>query len=153
MIVYRIVKNADRVSDLSGMGAYRDGGRWNSERTYALYTSENSSLALLENLVYFDEEDAPRKLYIMFIELKVAPQLIYILPNEEYPDDWMHAASLKSKLLGDRLMNEKEYLGFKVKSRINSFEYNYILNPLFHGYYDMVKVISVEELIVDPRLT
>ncbi|WP_414649653.1 RES domain-containing protein, partial [Chitinophaga sp.] len=38
MIVYRIVKTAERAQDLSGKGAYLAGGRWNSTGTFMLYT-------------------------------------------------------------------------------------------------------------------
>jgi RES domain-containing protein len=53
MVVFRIVKSLNRAKDLSGMGAFKNGGRWNSKGTYMLYTSINSSLAYLETLVHF----------------------------------------------------------------------------------------------------
>jgi RES domain-containing protein len=59
MLVYRIVKNRARVNDLSGTGAFMNGGRWNYEGTYALYTSEYRSLALLETLVHTEDEELP----------------------------------------------------------------------------------------------
>ena len=70
MHVYRIVKSEKRTTDLSGMGAFKAGGRWNEKGTYALYTSENSSLAFLENLVHFDLEETPEDLYILEIKIK-----------------------------------------------------------------------------------
>jgi RES domain-containing protein len=70
MHVYRIVKSEKRTADLSGMGAFKAGGRWNEKGTYVLYTSENSSLAFLENLVHFDLEETPEDLYILEIKVK-----------------------------------------------------------------------------------
>ena len=63
------VKAKKRTTDLSGTGAYNAGGRWNSSGVYALYTSENRSLASLEVLVHVDEGELPPDLYVMTIEI------------------------------------------------------------------------------------
>jgi RES domain-containing protein len=42
MIVYRLAK-AKYSNDLSGKGAEKTGGRWNSKGTALLYTSESQS--------------------------------------------------------------------------------------------------------------
>ena len=151
MIVYRIAKSKKRAADLSGMGAYKEGGRWNNAGTYMLYTSENSSLAYLESLVHFDKTLMPPQLYIMQMEIEDSSP-IYSLPDADYPVDWMKPGWLKNQELGDRWMSEKRYLGIKVRSTINSFEYNYLLNPLFTKYNDLLKIISVTEIDVDDRL-
>ena len=49
-------------------------------------------------------------------------------------------------------MNEKKFLGIKVRSAINSAEFNYLLNPLFPGFYDLVRVADVIEIKFDERL-
>jgi RES domain-containing protein len=152
MLIYRIAKSERRIRDISGMGAFKEGGRWNNPGTYMLYTSENSSLAYLENLVHFEPENAPPNLYIMCIELKVKEALIYTLPDRAYPKNWQQIGSLDSKALGDQLMNELKFVAIRVKSAVNTLEYNYLLNPLFPGYHDLVKISVVEKLIVDARL-
>jgi RES domain-containing protein len=151
MFVYRIVKSKNRTKDLSGAGAFRVGGRWNSKGTYMLYTSENSSLAYLEILVHFDETDYPPRLYIVKIEVDdKAP--MYALKDSEYPSDWMQLEMLANKMLGDQWMAEKKFLCFKVRSAINSVEYNYLLNPLFPRFYDLVRIVDVIEIKPDERL-
>ncbi len=152
MIVYRIAKSKTRTTDLSGMGAYKQGGRWNNPGTYMLYTSQNSSLAYLENLVHFDADNVPPNLFIMSIELKATAGLIYTLPDDMYPKNWMQIGNPANKNLGDELMTAKQYLAIIVRSAINAQEYNYLLNPLFPGYHDIVKVKSINELDVDVRL-
>jgi RES domain-containing protein len=151
MDLYRIVKTFERASDLSGTGSFNVGGRWNSKGTYMLYTSENSSLAYLESLVHFDVENLPSRLFIMHLQL-VENIDIYTLPDKEYPADWIRIGSVKNQLLGNKIMNDKKYIGFKVRSAINTFEYNILLNPLFPRYYDYLKVKSVTEIRVDERL-
>jgi RES domain-containing protein len=69
MKVFRIVQDKRRTSDLSGIGAFRSGGRWNSKGTYMLYCSENSSLAFLESLVHFDKILIPPQLFISELEI------------------------------------------------------------------------------------
>ncbi|MCX2477411.1 RES family NAD+ phosphorylase [Pedobacter sp. MC2016-05] len=151
MHVYRIVKSEKRIKDLSGMGAFRAGGRWNDKGTYVLYTSENSSLAFLENLVHFDMEEIPQDLYI--IEMSVTNEdLIYLIPDSDYPKDWLNTDNLACKILGDQLFSEHKLLGIKVKSAVNRSEYNILLDPLFPGYNDLVKIIDVIKIPVDRRL-
>src|SRR5678815_4844372 len=116
-----------------------------------LYTSENSSLALLENLVHFDKTIFPPQLYIMQLELDdTAP--VHELPNADYPPDWLTNGLIANQQMGDKWMSENEYTGIKVKSAVNSFEFNYLLNPLFPNFQSLVLVTQVRELDTDGRL-
>jgi RES domain-containing protein len=151
MKLFRVVQDRDRARDLSGMGAFRWGGRCNSKGVYMLYTSENSSLALLETLVHFDEGDIPPQLYITEIETPDNVP-IYTLEDAEYNKDWMKLSLLENQNQGDRKMGEKKFLGIKVRSAINPVEYNCLLNPLFPRYQNLVKIISINEIKVDDRL-
>ena len=54
--------------------------------------------------------------------------------------------------LGDQWMAEKKFLAIKIKSAINNFECNYLLNPLFPRFHDLVKIIDVVEIKTDERL-
>lgn len=151
MFVYRIVKSKARANDLSGIGAYKFGGRWNSKGTYMLYTSENSSLAYLESLVHFDDLEYPPSLFILKIEMDdKAP--VYQLSAKEYPTNWKQPELLKNKALGDEQMLAKKHLAIKVKSAINELEYNYLLNPLFPTFNKLVQIKEVTEIIIDSRL-
>ncbi|MEP6611426.1 MAG: RES family NAD+ phosphorylase [Mucilaginibacter sp.] len=150
MKVYRVVKSLKRVKDLSGMGAFKNGGRWNSKGTYMLYTSINSSLAYLENLVHFDT-DVPTNLHIAEIEL-ADDSMIYQLPDDKYPRDWQSKDNLANKVLGDKWMLDKKFLGIKIRSAINPSEYNILLNPLFSGYHNKLIIISTQTIPVDSRL-
>lgn len=151
MYVYRLVKARNRTTDLSGTGAFLAGGRWNSKGTYMLYTSENSSLALLETLVHVDPADLPPNLFLMKIE--VAPDLpIHILPDEAYPSNWLLTDLLANKRLGDALMQEKKWGAIRIRSAVNTTEYNILLNPLFPHFHDKVHVIEATEIRLDERL-
>jgi len=151
MKLYRIVKNNTRTGDLSGTGAFRLGGRWNSKGTYMLYTSENSSLAYLESLVHFDKTLMPPKLFIIELEIDDSSP-IYDFPFTDYPTDWMKHGLKANQILGDQWMAERKYFGIKVKSAVNVLEHNYLLNPLFPRYNDLMHLDSVTEINVDDRL-
>jgi len=140
-----------RTQDLSGTGAFRAGGRWNDKGTYMLYTSENSSLALLENLVHFDEQEMPDDLFIIQINIKDA-KLIYELPDSDYPKNWLNTDNLASKILGNQLFKEHKFLGIKVRSAVNQAEFNILLDPLYPRYHDLVTVNRVLSFPVDRRL-
>lgn len=139
-----------RASDLSGTGAFHDGGRWNSPGIYALYTSENAALALLEVMVHVDESELPPHLFIMTIEVDdQAP--IYEVPNTRLPANWRIPDNTELKRIGDRILRGEKYLGIKARSAVMPSQYNYILNPGHPDYARMVRVVKVEPLEVDQR--
>jgi RES domain-containing protein len=151
MKLFRVVQDRVRAKDLSGIGAFRWGGRWNSKGVYMLYTSENSSLAFLESLVHFDEGEIPPQLYSIELEIpNNAP--VYTPQDSEYNKNWLKLSLLENQKQGDRWIEEKKFLGIKVRSAINPIEYNYLLNPLYPRYHNLVKIISVKEIKVDNRL-
>jgi RES domain-containing protein len=151
MIVHRIVKSSKRTSDLSGMGAFKTGGRWNNPGVYAVYCSESSSLAYLENLVHFDSDTFPPQLFIMKIKLDdQAP--IYHVPDDDYPSDWLKVDLLANKKLGDDLFRKHNSLGIRIRSAINPDEYNILLDPLYPNYQNLVQLIGVKKIDTDSRL-
>jgi RES domain-containing protein len=150
MFVYRIVKKKIRTKDLSGKGAYNEGGRWNNEGVFALYTSENEALALLEVLVHAEESELPPDLYITTIELPNSV-LILTIADSNLPEDWRIPENILLKEMGDKIFSEKKYLGIKARSAVLPGSYNFILNPLFPGYHDIVRVADVRLLEMDKR--
>ena len=151
MTVFRIVKTKKATADLSGTGAYTYGGRWNNKGTYMVYTSENSSLAFLENLVHQEESELPPDLYIAEIFFPDTAPLLSV-PDKTYPPDWQHLENVRCKQLGDHWMSSLEFMAVKVRSAVNPSEFNYLLNPLFPGFHDMIRVKKITPLPVDRRL-
>jgi hypothetical protein len=49
-------------------------------------------------------------------------------------------------------MRENQFLGIRVRSAVNTVEYNCLLNPLFPGFHNLIKIISVQEIMIDERL-
>jgi RES domain-containing protein len=151
MIVYRIAKTRERASDLSGTGSFKVGGRWNNAGVFALYASENQSLAFLEVLAHVDESELPPQLYVATLEIdNNAP--IYTVRSTELPKTWRQPENMELKNKGDRILQEKKYLAFKVRSAIIPEEFNFVLNPCHSDFNKYVKVTKIEKLDVDKRL-
>lgn len=151
MFVYRIVKSAKRANDLSGTGAYAEGGRWNNTGVFALYTSEHEALCMLEVLVHLDESELPPDLFLITIELSDAAPVLTI-PDHDLPKDWRVPENLILKQMGDRIFTEQKYIGIKARSAVMPQSHNYILNPSYPQYHQYVKVIAAVPLDVDKRL-
>lgn len=141
----------ERALDISGKGAFIYGGRWNSEGIFMLYTSLNASLAMLELLVHADESEVPPHMFISQIEIPdTAP--IYEFPDQELPNGWREPGNLLLKTLGDRIITEKKYIGFKVRSAVLPSEWNILLNPLYPGYVDLAVIRKIDKIETDLRL-
>jgi len=151
MLVHRIVKSISRTRDLTGLGAFLEGGRWNSEGVHALYTSENPSLAMLELLVHLDPEEMPPGMYLMDISLSRSPPILQ-LADADLPDDWREPDNLYLRSLGDRHLREGRYLGLKVPSAVMPSQYNIVLNPQHPSFGRCVRVEKVSPLALDRRL-
>lgn len=150
MFVYRIVKSKTRTADLSGTGAFNEGGRWNNEGVFALYTSENEALAMLEVLVHLNESEIPPSLYVIKIAFPdTAP--IFHIPDKSLPDDWRIPGNTALQEMGDKILGRKKHLGFRARSAVMPGSYNYILNPLYPDYGKIVTVKTVKLLAVDKR--
>ncbi|MEJ5964117.1 hypothetical protein [Pedobacter immunditicola] len=57
-----------------------------------------------------------------------------------------------SLLIGDQLMADRKYVAIKVRSAVNPYEFNVLLNPLFRGYHDLIQINSVENIKIDSQL-
>jgi RES domain-containing protein len=150
MIVFRATHSRFK-DDLSGEGARRYGGRWNSKGTPLLYTSDSRALCTLEVAVH--------------LPLNIIP-VDYVMLELHLPDD-LHIEHLSaSKLLanwhvfppptslrdiGDRFVSDMKVPCLKVPSAVVPGDYNYLLNPLHPGF-NQIKVLAAHTFHFDRRL-
>ncbi len=66
MIVYRLTRKK-YIKTLSGKGAAKKGGRWNSPGIELIYTANNRSLAMAEIAVHFSLSTLPSDYYMVEI--------------------------------------------------------------------------------------
>ncbi|EAQ50965.1 RES family NAD+ phosphorylase [Leeuwenhoekiella blandensis] len=150
MIVYRVANVKYKDSTLSGIGAEKVGGRWNSVGTRAVYCSENISLALLEYYVHSENiAYLPKKILIAKIKF---PDEFVIEELDELPERWsQYPYSSKTTKVFTEVAKDINRFALKVPSTIVSLESNIILNPLFKEF-GKVQIVEFIELPINDRL-
>lgn len=150
MQIFRIAQEVF-ASDLSGKGAWLNGGRWNSEGRFALYASESRALALLETLAHTPAKMLTIKTYhLMTLELPntITPEQIspgILAAGWNAPDMYTETV-----MMGDLFLKRKKSLLLKVPSVMMPEEWNYLLNPL-HPEMEYVKIVQRRKINFDKR--
>lgn len=151
MEAYRIAQEP-YAEDLSGNGSRLFGGRWNSEGYYALYTSANRSLALLETLAHVQAKFFSNKKYILVTVLIPDKPSIKILRQKDLPTNWDALDIFQvTQKIGDHFLEEQKDLILQVPSVLMPEEYNYVINPL-HPTMKQVKIIGQRQIEFNDRL-
>jgi RES domain-containing protein len=149
MIVYRLSKTIF-ANDLSGLGAEKVGGRWNSPGRAMIYTSASRALSLAEIAVRIPMGNIPDDYSL--ITLYIPPGSTFTIQSKDLSPDWKKIPPSRStRILGDQFIDDKKYLTMKVPSVIVQGEFNFLLNPRHKGMKD-VKIISIEPFQFDSRL-
>lgn len=150
MRAYRISRT-ERIDDLSGTGAKRYGGRWNSPGRPVLYCAENLSLAMLEMLAHADENFLAKDFSAICLELSPDIALKKISAEELSPAWRSFPHSAETQKLGDQwLANEKEGV-LQVPSAVNPHENNILINPTLVAE-SAINVVGKHQITFDNRL-
>src|SRR6187551_1956662 len=124
---------------LSGIGASKQGGRWNSPGTEIIYTSANRSLAMTEVVVHFAIGSIPDGFMMMTIEVPdtISLREIDIL---SLPAKWNQFPPLKAtQSIGDLFIKEGKACLLKVPSAVTTGDFNYLINPV-HPDFKKIKI-------------
>jgi RES domain-containing protein len=148
MKVFRISKCAF-INDLTGQGAARYGGRWNSKGTYILYAASSASLALLENLVHIPTI-IPDGFCMLCLEIPDDLTLVY--EKSRLPENWQeYPAPSALKIIGDLFVQNNKYLCLKIPSSILHEDDILLINPNHH-LFNKVKINYSRVIDLDKRL-
>ena len=152
MRVYRIEREKYPDTTLKDTGAaYNEGHRWNSLRTYLLYTAESRALAALEIAVHLDlSEDLPTDRHM--VEIHIPDEIkILELHVEDLLDGWdAKPPIIATQSIGDECVKMNQAAVLKVPSSILPPESNYLINP-HHPDAGRITVISVTRFTFDSR--
>lgn len=165
MRAYRI-SGKKYISDLSGEGARRNGGRWNRIGVSVLYTGSNHSVAALEYFVHLGnkiklKDNSFGKITIEILDgsiKEVKKEDILGWPAEsKEPDERLKILySIREDLfkITDDWIAEGKYLCLDVPSVASPGDHNYLINPKHPlATPDNVKIIGdVEEYVYDSRI-
>jgi RES domain-containing protein len=129
--VWRIAVEAPTCSadDMTGAGAKRSGGRWNSPGTPMVYCAGNIALATLETLSYLRAGSLPYNRFLVRIDI---PQAVWDrrATLDPLPGGWDAVpAGRASRAAGDAWVASKRSALLAVPSVIVPDEMNILVNP------------------------
>ncbi|HEX8349994.1 MAG TPA: RES family NAD+ phosphorylase [Hymenobacter sp.] len=151
MLAFRLGR-AEYITDLSGQGAQRYGGRWNNPGTAVLYLAESRALVVLEVLVNLPANATPTDLQLLTLELP-AHYSQETVEVAALPADWQaypHAAVTIT--WGSRWVEEQRTLVLRVPSVLVPQEFNLLLNPAHPDFRKVRRVGEPEPFQLDERL-
>lgn len=138
----------DRI--MSGGGAFRHGGRWNSQGRAVIYMSESLSLCVLENLVHMIKLPVMRSFKSIWVD--IPESLIHALEKKDLPSSWKEIpAPEATKEIGDKWFDAKVSAVLKVPSTVVSDEWNFALNPA-HPDFEKLVIGEIRDFEFDERL-
>lgn len=150
MIVFRLSKSKF-AADLSGKGAEKSGGRWNSKGTAVVYAGESRALCTTEIAVHTPLGNLPFDYKLVTFEIPDDIQIIEISANE-IPSSWKTIPhSHVTQEMGDNFVREGKSAVLKVPSVVVQGDFNYIINPE-HPEAAKIKIKSIEPFNFDERL-
>ncbi|HET8809446.1 MAG TPA: RES family NAD+ phosphorylase [Flavobacteriaceae bacterium] len=146
MRYYSIYENLPTRSPLGfGPGA----GRWNHAGIPIIYASNIATLPFMELYSIKGPVVAKSKWILAILEI---PDEIPVLEIDSLPADWNKRPPANStKDFGTHWANSKNFLCIKVPSAripLLAFpaEHNLLINPLHPSFYDIIKVVSEENV-------
>lgn len=150
MIAWRICKAKRRDSALSGEGAAKFPGRWNSAGRPVVYLGESRSLAALEVLVHVEDISLLSAIEWLAIPVEFPDALVSV--PVALPADWdALPAPTATHKLGDDWLERKESLVLRVPSVVTKGEFNYLVNPA-HADFRKLTVHPPEPYRFDHRI-
>lgn len=150
MIVFRLSK-LQYANDLTGRGAEKAGGRWNSKGTAVVYTGESRALCTTEIAVHTPLGNIPLDYVIVALDIPNTVAIQEVKTNE-LPADWKSIPhSHSTQEIGDTFVSDGKFAVLKVPSAVVQGEYNYILNPM-HKDFKKIKIKLTEPFDFDERL-
>jgi RES domain-containing protein len=150
MIFYRLA-HASFADDLSGIGAEKFGGRWNSKGNAAVYAAEHLSLSVLEVAVHTTFKQIPSNYRV--VQLEVPDDLMMTtLPIADLDENWrIFPSPFSTQQIGNQFLIKKKTAILKVPSAVVPSEYNVVLNP-HHPDFKAVQIKAILPFDFDVRL-
>ena len=137
-------------NDMSGAGAKKFGGRWNSPGCAIVYASSSIALAALETLSAIRMDGLPFNRYLVRIDIPDDVWHSRSVPDP-LPAGWdAIPAGLTSRQYGDQWSKGGRSLLLVVPSVIIPDEQNILINPV-HRDAARLSAITVKRWMFDPR--
>lgn len=136
---------------LSGEGAWRAGGRWNSRGRRVVYLSSSLALATLEMLAQV--RNAAILPHYLKLSIRIPEDVIFELGPSDWPPGWddQHLHPPSAQQIGDTWVDLKQSAALLVPSAVVPEEWNVLVNPA-HPDFKRIVVGDVSVYRVDPRI-
>ena len=136
---------------LSGEGARKYGGRWNSSGHPVVYLGESRALTALELLVHLPSPKSRTKLFTL-LEISLPANAVTTLPPINLPRDWQSSPAQRASMeVGNKWLQEQKSLALRVPSALLREESIILLNPL-HPDFKNVQTVTERTFRFDERL-
>ena len=112
-------------------GSKREPGRWNTETSPLIYTSEHYSTAMLEKLAN-GNGNIPSNQY--YIEITLPNGLSYEMVTKDSLPDWANEDMISARNYGANWHKEKRSAILIVPSFVARMENNILINPEHAGF-------------------
>ena len=150
MIVFRLSKEAYS-QDLSGKGAERTGGRWNSKGVLMVYTSSSRALCTAEIAVHVPLGLVPSGYSLTTLEISEKFP-VEDLDLQLLTENWKSFPySRVTQQAGDSFIKNRKSLVMKVPSAVVQGDFNFLINPQHEGISE-IKIVKTEVFLFDERL-
>jgi len=151
MICYRLAREQSKDS-LSGIGAAKYGGRWNSAGIEIVYTASSRALAMAELLVHLEMDEIPDDYYMMSIHI---PDKVKIkrIEADALPIQWNRLVEYMpiTRSIGNAFIQENKFCLLRVPSAVVKGDYNILINP-YHKEFNKIKITAADPFPFDHRL-
>jgi RES domain-containing protein len=154
VVLWRIAQETReyRAGDLSGLGAAKAGGRWNSVGKAIVYTSKSVALAYLESLAHVGRQ-SPRNRFLIRV---VVPDKVWRAAlwakEKDLPKTWRaEPVGIGSAKFGDKWLSTGKSALLCLPSVIVPEDTNVLINPN-HSDAGSIRARVQRQLLYDPRL-
>lgn len=136
---------------LSGEGAWRAGGRWNSRGRRVVYMSCSVSLATMELLAQANNKRILP--YYLKLSVNIPDDVILELGATDWPPGWddFNIHPSRAQQIGDNWVELAQSAALLVPSVVVPGEWNVLLNPAHPGF-SRIAPGPVTNYSVDPRI-
>lgn len=147
---YRLVAPRWASTALSGEGARKFGGRWNTPGRPVVYLGQSRSLTALELLVHLTTPSSRKKHYTL---LEVSFPANCVQKGTLFSEDWKTSPPTRaSTQVGDEWLQQQDSLALRVPSSLVEEESVILLNPL-HPDFSKVQTLTSRKFCYDERLS
>jgi RES domain-containing protein len=154
VVLWRIARETReyQAQDISGGGAAKTGGRWNSVGKPVVYTSRSVALAYLESLAHLGRE-TPRDRFLVRV---VVPQNLWNqaiwVKEKDLPKTWRaEPVGISSMQFGDKWLAAGKSALLCLPSVVVPEDTNVLINPNHQGAAS-IQARVLRQLLFDPRV-